>query len=120
MRIEELGDQFEEGEVDEIWITFADPFPTKSRANRRLTAPRFIEMYKRLLKKGGRLHLKHDSEVFFDYSLEVLRERGFVVEREVRNVHEVEDSLLTEVQTTYEKRHMKDGRTIYYLRCSTK
>lgn len=118
MRIEELGDHFAEEEVDEIWITFADPFSGKRRASRRLTSPRFVGMYKRLLKKGGRLHLKHDNEAFFDYSLEMLSEGGFVVEREIRDVYEDEDLLLTEIQTTYEKRHLKDGRKIFYAEVS--
>ena len=116
MEIEELHSQFEEGEVNEIWITFADPFPQKSRENRRLTSPRFLKMYQRILKSGGRIHLKHDNEAFFDYSLEMFRENGFKIEREIRDLHggKVKDSLLTEIQTTYEKRHVAEGRKIYY------
>src|SRR6187549_4009326 len=40
---------FEVGEVDEIWITFPDPRPRKRDIKRRLTNPRFIDMFKKLL-----------------------------------------------------------------------
>ena len=42
-RIECLDAFFERGEIDEIWITFPDPFPRDRQVNRRLTAPIFLE-----------------------------------------------------------------------------
>jgi len=34
--------------IDEIWIRFPDPFPKPSKANRRLTSPRYLELYRRM------------------------------------------------------------------------
>ena len=48
-RIEQVDLFFAEGEVDEIWITFPDPFPAKK--NRRLTAPALSSVIERFLKK---------------------------------------------------------------------
>lgn len=117
IRIERLEDYFDENEVDDIWITFADPFPPKGRANRRLTNPKFLGMYSRVLREGGVLRLKHDDPVFFDYSEEMIREFGFEVTRVERDLYGrgVQDELLTEIQTTYEKRHLAEGRQIFYL-----
>ncbi len=119
--IEDLLDHFAEGEVDEIWLTFPDPQPGKE--SKRLTAPRFLEMYRKVLKPGGLLHLKHDDADFFSYSLEVVPQCGFEVVRlandvyrghDVRERGQMEDALLTEIQTTYEKRHLAEGRVIRY------
>ena len=48
---------FDKNEVDEIWITFADPQPKKEK--KRLTSPRFIEHYRNILKKGWDYALKN-------------------------------------------------------------
>ncbi len=72
-QIQSLGDHFESSEVNEIWLTFPDPRPKKGDAKRRFTHPRFMEIYRRLLKAGGRLHLKTDNEDLFLYSLEVAK-----------------------------------------------
>src|SRR5690606_736119 len=37
---------FDADEVDEIWLTFPDPRPRKRDIKRRLTSPRYMEMYK--------------------------------------------------------------------------
>lgn len=117
-RAERLEDYFAPGEVDSIWLTFSDPFPGKE--GRRLTASRFLEMYRRLLSSNGRVHIKHDDPDFFEYSLEALRGAGFTVERVVSSVHgrDCFDPLLTEIQTAYEKRHLAAGRTIFYAEAS--
>ena len=63
---------FDSEEVSQIWITFPDPRPKKGDAKRRLTSPRFLDIYKRLIKKGGKLHLKTDDRPLYDYTIEVL------------------------------------------------
>ncbi len=60
-RIEIIDRFFAPGEVDEIWITFPDPFPRASKENRRLTAPFFLEKYRHILRPGGLVHMKRDE-----------------------------------------------------------
>lgn len=114
--IEDLARYFALAEVDEIWITFPDPHPNKGSVKKRLTAPRFLEIYKNILKPGGRVHLKTDNEALFDYSVESFREAGFEKVRLVRDVYApgVVEPLLQEVQTAYELKYLKEGRTIRY------
>ncbi|KAA3637544.1 MAG: tRNA (guanosine(46)-N7)-methyltransferase TrmB [Bacteroidetes bacterium] len=71
-RIEQIAHFFAAGEIDEIWITFPDPFLRKSKANRRLTSARFLGEYKKILKKDGLIHLKTDSPQLFEFTLETL------------------------------------------------
>ena len=71
-RIEQLNLFFAKEEVDEIWITFPDPFLKNSKENRRLTAPRFLSNYREILKSSGIIHLKTDSPELYEFTLEVL------------------------------------------------
>ena len=57
-RIEQINLFFAIDEVDEIWITFPDPFLRKSKSNRRLSSLQFLNRYKDILKNGGIIHLK--------------------------------------------------------------
>ncbi len=76
IKVQDLISFFEKDEISEIWITFPDPQPLKSGIKRRLTNDRFLEMYKSILIEDGILHLKTDSELLFDYTLERLEAFG--------------------------------------------
>ena len=73
-RIDFIEHCFGEAEIDEIWITFPDPQPQKTRVRKRLTNPMFLDRYKKILKPGGLVHLKTDSTSFYEYTLEVIAE----------------------------------------------
>lgn len=73
-RIDFILAYFEPGEIDEIWLTFSDPQPKKAR--KRLSSPIFTARYKQILKPGGIIHMKTDSDVLFDYTLEQIEEHG--------------------------------------------
>ena len=65
-KIDFIEDCFVPGEVDEIWLTFSDPQPKK--VNKRLSSPVFIERYRQILKPGGIVHMKTDSDLLFEYT----------------------------------------------------
>lgn len=67
-RIENIEKAFDKNEVDEIWITFPDPQPQKTRERKRLTAPGFLKRYKNILKPNGKIHLKTDSFSLYSYT----------------------------------------------------
>jgi tRNA (guanine-N7-)-methyltransferase len=73
-RIEQVQMFFAENEVDEIWITFPDPFLRESKSNRRLTSPQFLERYRQFLKPDGLVHLKTDSPDLYDFTLQTIVE----------------------------------------------
>ena len=73
-RIDFILAYFEPGEIDEIWLTFSDPQPKKAR--KRLSSPIFTARYKQILKPSGIIHMKTDSDVLFDYTLEQIEEHG--------------------------------------------
>jgi len=75
MKIDFIHEYFSENEVDEIWLTFSDPQPKKPR--KRLSSPIFIERYRRILKPGGIVHMKTDSDILFEYTEEQITEQKY-------------------------------------------
>ena len=120
-RIEFIESFFAEGEVDEIWITFADPQLKKNRAKKRLTSSLFLNRYARFLKPDGVVHLKTDSPHLHRYTRWILRENGLREEVCSEDVYAEKDRMPAEVvaiQTTYENRFLAEGKPITYLRFS--
>jgi len=110
---------FGENEVDEIWLTFSDPQPKKPK--KRLTSNLFIDRYLKFLKPNGVVHLKTDSELLYDFTLEEIKSNGFELLKNITNVYKdsYEDSQdlkkVLFIKTFYEKKWIELGETIKYL-----
>ncbi|MFN8285143.1 MAG: tRNA (guanosine(46)-N7)-methyltransferase TrmB [Chitinophagales bacterium] len=116
MRIENITNFFAAGEVDEIWITFPDPFPRKGDAKRRLTSKSFLERYKQIAKPGAIVHFKTDDLPLFHFSKESIEENGFKLLYYKENIYaSALDFEELNIKTYYEKSHLANGRTINYL-----
>lgn len=116
-RIEILHEFFAPGEIDEIWITFPDPFLGNRKVNRRLTAPAFLDLYKRVLTPNGLLHLKTDEILLHEYTLEVLQAR-----KDIEILHQDDDIYAKELprpelglKTFYENLNISESDTIKYI-----
>ena len=118
IQLHQLDDFFEEEEVDQIWIIHPDPRPKKRDIRRRLTNPRYLDLYKKILKTGGELHLKTDNSAFFEYTLEILESRSDVYDLEsttdLDNSSYLPDHL--GIQTRYEHIFRDEGEKIKYLK----
>lgn len=68
---------FEKGEIDEIWLTFSDPQPNKPK--KRLSSKPFIDRYRIILKENGLVHLKTDSDLLFESTVEEIKEHNYKV-----------------------------------------
>lgn len=120
-RIDFIEGCFAEGEIDEIWITFPDPQPLKTTVRQRLTNMIFINRYKKILKKGGTINLKTDSEFFYDYTREIIKENDLVELDATNDLYEnvvKRDEELTNIKTYYEKKFSDLGFKICYLKFS--
>jgi tRNA (guanine-N7-)-methyltransferase len=110
---------FAEQEVDEIWITFPDPQPQKTRIKNRLTNMIFLTRYKTVLKKGGIINLKTDNEPFYNYSCEVVAENKLQLLDSTNDLYAdttQRDEALTSIKTYYEKKFSDLGFKICYLK----
>ena len=114
IQIQQLPEYFAQNEVDELWIIFPDPF--LSKAKNRLTHPRFLREYQKVLKPGGRIHLKTDSPELYAFTKETVAELGCTVHADIADIYG--KGLATgplAIQTFYEGMHLAEGRTIYYI-----
>ncbi len=118
-RIEKILESIPENFVDEIWITFPDPFPRLKQAKHRLTSSVFLERYKKILKPAAVVHLKTDDPHLFEYTIETVEAFGGKIIQALANIYQETnlDPVLT-IQTDFEKKHLAKGRKIYYLRFS--
>lgn len=118
-RIEFISSLFAENEVSEIWVTFADPQPNKPK--KRLTSHQFLAKYRTFLKEDGIIHLKTDSVLLHESTLEVIQEGNhklIVANRDIYHSEEEIDEEITSIQTFYESQFLAKGMPITYLRFS--
>ncbi len=110
-------------EASEIWLTFSDPQLKKSKARKRLTSPLFLARYKEILAPGGVVHLKTDSPVLYNYTLEQIAAHKLPIHEQSTDVyadlvHRVspEEQAVLNIRTYYESMWLEEGRTIHYVR----
>ncbi len=117
-QIELIDGLFAMGEVEEIWITFPDPQIKFKRTKHRLTNPEFLDLYKKILKPKGVVHLKTDSEFLHGYTLGLLQGQGINVEYANHNIYKNEGAPpeVMEIQTFYEQQYLEVNKAITYLR----
>lgn len=117
IQIEDILDYFAPGEVSEIWITFPDPQPQKSRIKKRLTNPTFLAKYRTILQPGGIMHLKTDSDGLYAYTNEVLAESNARILLQTDDLYQSDyiDEVLS-IKTHYEKIYLAMDKNIHYVR----
>ena len=126
-RIENIESCFAPNEVDEIWITFPDPQPQKSRIKKRLTSPPFLDRYKKILSSTGVIHLKTDNAPLYEYTLEVIKELDLKLLLHTADLYSMLHSTAPEnlknyppetfsIQTFYEKKFSDMGFKICYIK----
>jgi tRNA (guanine-N7-)-methyltransferase len=119
IQIEDILEYFETGEIDEIWITFADPQPQLSREKKRLTSPGFLSKYQLLLKPNGKVNLKTDNDGLYAYTCEKAEELKLVVHKNTAHLYQSEfaDEVLS-IKTHYERIYLKHDKNINYIQFS--
>ena len=103
-----------EGCLDAIYLKFSTPLPKLGYATQRLTHRNFLETYKKLLKKGGKILQKTDDRDFFDFSIEEFKACGFALENVTYNLHE-NGNPEWNVVTEYESKWVERGLPIHRL-----
>ena len=116
-QIELIDKIFCKQEISEIWITFPDPQQKIQRKKHRLTNAVFMSMYKKILKKGGVVNLKTDSEFLHGYTLGIIEGMGidpiFSNHDIYSNNNAPKEAL--DIKTFYEKKFI-DSKKITFLK----
>ena len=121
-QIELIDRMFAENEIEEIWITFPDPQIKYKRTKHRLTNSQFLQKYKFILKPGGMVNLKTDSEFMHGYTLGLLHGEGHEVIQANHDIYKNEYSPkeVVNIQTFYEKQYLELGKRITYIQFKIK
>jgi tRNA (guanine-N7-)-methyltransferase len=115
-QIDKINDYFEPCEVHEIWITFPDPQLRKSKANKRLTHPKFLRLYKQIQKPGGLIHLKTDSPDLYHFTKLVIYFYGLNMVSDIDNIYKIENQMPElNILTHYENLDIAKSKSVFYL-----
>ena len=116
IQIDHITDYFSTHEVSEIWITFPDPQLRFSKAKKRLTHPKFLRLYARVLQPGGLIHLKTDSPDLYKFTKTVIEMYCCLLIVDIPDIYSVKvipDEL--NIKTYYESLDIAQSKQVYYL-----
>lgn len=102
-----------ENSIERLYLNFSCPYPKHTYANRRLTNPFFLSIYRGFLKKNAEIHQKTDNMHFFEYSLEQLSSDGWKIKNVSLDLHN--SSFEGNIVTEYEEKFVSQGKPIYRL-----
>lgn len=114
IQIDFIEKHFAPEEVDELWITFPDPQPSKSR--KRLTSAKFLNLYRNIARPGALVNLKTDSDLFYESTLETIAKEKLNIIENIPDVYAINTPAILEIKTYYEKMWLNEGRVIKYLK----
>jgi tRNA (guanine-N7-)-methyltransferase len=113
--IDKLPSYFNKAEVRQIWLTFPDPQLRKSRATRRLTHPKFIRLYQQVLFPGGRIHLKTDSPILYQFTKWVIDMYQLPLVEDIADIHAGPMKEELKITTHYERLDIAQSKRVHYL-----
>ncbi|MDE6967659.1 MAG: tRNA (guanosine(46)-N7)-methyltransferase TrmB [Clostridia bacterium] len=99
--------------VSRLFLNFSCPWPKHKYENQRLTNPRFLRIYEKLLTSDADIIQKTDSAQMFEYSVMTLSQYGFGLYGVTCDLHNSE--IKNEVMTEYEKYFSGIGKPIFRL-----
>lgn len=112
---ERILDVFDENDkIDRIYINFCNPWPKEKHKKRRLTHPRQLENYKKILNKNSKIYFKTDNEELFEDSIEYFKETGFEIEKITYDLH-LENIFEENIITEHEEMFSSEGIKIKAL-----
>lgn len=115
MDAENLTEVFDRDEVSGIYLNFSDPWPKERHAKRRLTSRQFFARYDQVLVPEGEVVFKTDNRPLFDFSLEEVKEAGWILKDYTYDLHHSEYAE-GNIMTEYEEKFSSAGTPINRLR----
>ena len=110
-----ITDAFAPGEVARIYLNFSDPWPKERHAKRRLTSCQFLERYDKILAPEGTVEFKTDNRPLFEFSLEEVKEAGWVLDASTFDLHHDAKLMEGNVMTEYEEKFSRAGNPIHKM-----
>lgn len=115
MDARDVEEVFAPDEVEKIYLNFSDPWPKARHAKRRLTSTEFLARYEKVLVPGGKVEFKTDNTELFNFSLEQVKEAGWILEHYTYDLHHHEIMNQGNIMTEYEEKFSAKGHPINKL-----
>jgi tRNA (guanine-N7-)-methyltransferase len=110
-----LGDIFSEGELNQVFIHFPDPWPRKSQWKNRLIQSSFLECLFRLQQPQSTIEFKTDNQDYFKYAMERFQTSPYQIIGYSEDLHRsshVVDNFVTQFESLF----LRQGLPIYFAR----
>jgi tRNA (guanine-N7-)-methyltransferase len=110
-----LAEVFSANSIEEIYIPFPDPHKTR-KSFKRLVNKNFLNIYKSIILKDAKGHLKTDNDELYKFALSALQKENYIVYFSTSDLYS-EDDLNQHhlIQTRYEKQYLSEGKKIKYI-----
>lgn len=109
---DKIEDVFEK-EIERIYLNFSDPWPKSKHEKRRLTSSTFLKKYENIFVDKKEIIQKTDNRIFFDFSVESIKEFGYTLDSITYDLHAENDP--TNIKTEYEEKFSSAGVKINRL-----
>ncbi|RYZ81584.1 MAG: tRNA (guanosine(46)-N7)-methyltransferase TrmB [Proteobacteria bacterium] len=110
-----IDELFEEGEINNVFIHFPDPWTSPKKPRHRVVNVRILDWLHRMQRPGSVIDFKTDSREYFLWALEEIKQSKYKVVFETQDLHTTEMSKENFV-TTFERIFMKQGTKINFIR----
>ena len=97
---------------DAIYLNFSDPWPKKRHAKRRLTEANRLRRIANLLKEGGKILVKTDNPILYEFTLEQIPLAGLRIES-FTDHYEFDE--IVDAMSEYEARFRSLGNPIHRI-----
>lgn len=96
-----------------IYLNFSNPLPKEGYKKQRLTHPRFLEIYRRLLTEGGKIIQKTDDRDFFEFSLQSFKDCNYKILSVCEDLKN--NPVEGDIETEHERLFKEQGKAIYRI-----
>lgn len=115
--IDLLANYFTENDIAGIWLPFPDPYLRTAKIKKRLTHPKFLRIYQKLLIPGSFIHLKTDSPQLYSFTKNVIDVFELELIQDIADVHALAElSPELAITTYYESLDIAESRKVHYLK----
>ena len=102
-----------DGKIARIYLNFSNPLPKEGYKKQRLTHPKFLGVYRKLLIDGGEVVQKTDDRPFFEFSKESYKLAGYTITDLREDL--AADPVEGDIETEHEAKFKAEGKKIYYI-----
>ena len=110
-----IEDLFTEGEIDNVFIHFPDPWTSPKKPKNRFVCKQNLELLHKLQKPGAIIEFKTDSLVYFLWAMEEIRQSSYKILFETQDLHNSEIKA-ENFETAFEKIFLREGIKINFVR----